>query len=232
MKTVFITGIGRGLGKEFFGQLTRKGYFAYGLLRNAEQYRELKAQMPTNAELILADISTDDCKEIISAAVGDKPIDLLINNAGIGAKAMYLDDVESQEVLDLFQVHCLGVLRVMQALMKNLLHSTNPVVLNMSSRFGSLGLQYDGTLKHVQASYAYRIAKAAQNMLTLCVRGELGDRIEFVSLTPGRLITELGRNDANLTPAEGAERIIDFWESGNFKSQNGILQVPDNLVAW
>jgi NAD(P)-dependent dehydrogenase (short-subunit alcohol dehydrogenase family) len=134
--------------------------------------------------------------------------------------------------MSLLQVHCLGALIVVQALKGNLLAGPHPVVLNMSSRLGSLGLQYDGTFSHLQASYAYRIAKAAQNMLTLCLRAELGDRIDFISRTPGRLMTAMAQTDASLTAEEGAERIISFWESGHFKSQNGIFQVPDNLAVW
>ena len=232
MKTALVTGINKGLGKELFSQLIARGYFVYGLLRNEAYYEQLQGQQLPNATLILADIASDECKEKIRLVVKDKPIDLLINNAGIGGEGMSLDKADTTEIMDLLQVHCLGALRVVQALKDNLLEASSPVVLNLSSRLGSLSRQYDGTFSNLQSSYAYRIAKAAQNMLTMCLRAELGSRIEFVSITPGKLLTQLAQKDANLSPAEGAERIIRFWEEGRFKAQNGILQVPDNLTAW
>ena len=61
MKTILITGINKGLGKELFNKLVDKGYFVFGLLRNEETYKELLKNKPKNVELILADISNDNC---------------------------------------------------------------------------------------------------------------------------------------------------------------------------
>lgn len=232
MKTVFVTGINKGLGKEFFNQLTQAGYFVYGLLRNEDYYNTLRQQQLKNVEMILADITNDDCIEKIRVVVKDNPIDLLINNAGIGGEGMTLDETNANEIMQLLDVHCLGVLRVLKATKDNLLKSEDPTVINLNSRFGSVSNQYNKTFQKLKVSYSYRIAKAAQNMLTNCLRLELGDRIEFVSITPGKLITELAQVDANLTPEEGARRIISHWEAGKLKSENGILQVPDHITEW
>lgn len=232
MKRILITGINKGLGKEFFIQLTQAGYFVYGLLRNEDYYNGLSKIALPNMRLILADVTNDGCIDRIQKAIGDEPLDLVINNAGIGGEGMTLDETNATEILQLFDVHCLGVLRVLKATKTNLLMGNNPTVINLNSRFGSVSHQYNKTFQHLNVSYSYRIAKAAQNMLTNCLRLELGERIEFVSITPGKLITELAQVDANLTPEEGARRIIKYWENGHLKSQNGILQVPDQITEW
>lgn len=232
MRKILVTGINKGLGKEFFKQLAQSGYFVYGLLRNESYFNELSKQNMQHVKLILADVTHDDCIKKIKEVIVEEPLDLVINNAGIGGEGMTLDDTNATEILQLLDVHCLGVLRVLKATKVNLLMGNDPTVINLNSRFGSVSHQYNKTFQHLNVSYSYRIAKAAQNMLTNCLRLELGDRIEFVSITPGKLITELSQVDANLTPEEGARRIIEYWESGHLKSQNGILQIPDQLTEW
>jgi NAD(P)-dependent dehydrogenase (short-subunit alcohol dehydrogenase family) len=231
-KNVLVTGIGKGLGKELVEQLCGKGYFVYGLLRNREDYEHLNATKPENAALILADLSEDNCMEAIATVVKETPLHLVINNAGIGGTVVQLENTTSTEVARLFNVHCLGVLRVMKALRKNVLHGEHPVVINISSRMGSITHQSAGTFDDLEVSYSYRIAKASQNMLTACLRKEFGKQVAFVSLHPGKMKTELAQTDANLEPWQSAERIIDFWENGHFKPLNGILELPDKLLEW
>ena len=121
LKTVLLTGINKGLGKELFNQLVEKKYFVFGLLRNEEIYNELLKTKPTNVELILADISNDNCINIINQIVKDTNIDLVINNAGIGGEGMNLESTNSTEIINLINVHCLGVLRIMQSISKKLI---------------------------------------------------------------------------------------------------------------
>jgi NAD(P)-dependent dehydrogenase (short-subunit alcohol dehydrogenase family) len=232
MKSIFITGVNKGLGRQLFDQLSAKGYRIYGLVRSRLSYEEMLEVCPANSTLIHSDISEETCIEKIRSVVAEASIELVINNAGIGAEGMNLDSAATTEVMELFNIHCVGVLRVVQALKANLLRSKGAVVLNMNSRFGSITYQHDRVFHGMEISYAYRIAKAAQNMLTNCLNIELGDRIAFVSTTPGRLVTNMAQKDANLSPEEGARRIIEHWEAGLFKAENGILQVQGDITPW
>jgi len=231
MKTVLITGINKGLGKAMFDLLIDRGYFVYGVLRNEEAFYSLNKNKSGKVEHILADVSEDTCMDKLKLIVQNKKIDLLINNAGIGGEATRLNDATTKEVLDLFNVHCLGVLRVTKAVLSNLEKSENPIVINLNSRLGSITHQDKATFAFLEVSYAYRIAKAAQNMLTNCMRLEFPN-VKFISLTPGKLMTELAQKDANLTPAESAQRIVSFWEEEKFINTNGILELTDNIIEW
>ncbi|MBC7451682.1 MAG: SDR family NAD(P)-dependent oxidoreductase [Cytophagales bacterium] len=232
MKSIFITGINRGLGKELFNQCIAKGYIVYGLLKNEEAYKELCISVPSTAILILVDIASDDSIEKIRSIVQDSCIDLLINNAGTGGTGYTIDTIESQELLNLFNIHCVGAFRVVQALHNNLLKSEHATVINMSSRLGSILNQSNGTYNNLTVSYAYRIAKAAQNMLTNCLKNELGAHITFVSLHPGKLKTPIGQSDAEIEPSIAAQQIIEHWESNTLKEADGIVELPDNLIGW
>ena len=232
MKNVVITGVSRGLGKELFHHFLSNGYSVYGVVRRETSF--LKKEMSTfqKGKIILADISNDESIDILQNEIQDKPIDLLINNAGIGGKAFNLDKVESKEILDLLNVHCLGALRVIKALETNLLQSENPIVLNMNSRFGSITRQSNKSYKHLSVSYSYRIAKAAQNMLTNCLKNEFDGRIQFISLHPGKMKTEIAQEDANLDPSEVSKQILQYYTRGMFSEEHGIRELGKGLIEW
>lgn len=232
MKSIFITGITSGLGKALFSHCIQNDYIVYGLLRNAEEYNRLKQSLPNNAYLILADISEDKAIDTIQNAVQNKSIDLLINNAGIAGTASILHEVQTDELLRLFNVHCAGTLRVTKALEKNLLASTNAMVINVNSRLGSITRQSNGTYKDLTVSYAYRIAKASQNMLTNCLRAEFNDKVKFIALHPGKLKTEIAQPNADIEPEESARHIIDAWENNRLEEKNGIIELPESLIEW
>ena len=232
MKTILITGISRGLGKELFELFVSKGYCVYGILRNKFEAERLKEELPENGKVILADLSSDQSINLIQAAVGQNPVDLLINNAGVGGKSHLIDEIESKEILELFNVHCLGVFRTVKALKANLLKANEPVVLNMSSRLGSITRQSNGTYENITVSYSYRIGKAAQNMLTNCLRTEFKDEVKFVSLHPGKMKTDIAQVDADIEPKVVADRILKYFEKGAFVEEKGIVELEEELIEW
>ena len=232
MKTIFITGVNSGLGKALFNHCIESEYFVYGLLRNKEHYNSLAGSLPDNACLILADVSEDAVIISIKNSVQNKPVDLVINNAGIPGEASCLEDVQSDELLRLFNVHCAGALRVTKALEQNLLSSTNGMVINVNSRLGSITRQANGRYKDLTVSYAYRIAKASQNMLTNCLREEFQGKVKFIALHPGKLKTDIAQPNADLEPTESAKYIIDAWESDSLVEVNGIIELPDSIIEW
>jgi short-subunit dehydrogenase len=231
-KNVFITGINKGLGKELFELFLTKGYTVYGLLRNQLVAEKLKSNLPENGKLILADLSTDESINAIQKVVIENPIDLLINNAGIGGNSHLIDEIETKEIIDLFNIHCLGVLRTVKALKINLLKAKDPIVLNLNSRFGSITRQGNGTYDNITVSYSYRIAKAAQNMLTNCLRKEFNNEMRFLSLHPGKMKTSIAQIDADIEPRVVANRILKFYENGKLIEENGIIELGKELIEW
>ena len=165
MKTCIITGASRGFGLALTKLFISNHWDVVPLVRNDKDATDLKRINNEHCFPIIADITENNVQSIISESLKVfDGIDVLINNAGIGGKSVSLYDTTSEEVFALIDVHCLGVLRVTQAVlpfMKN-----NGVIINISSRFGSITKISKGELDNVACSYSYRIAKAAQNMLT------------------------------------------------------------------
>jgi NAD(P)-dependent dehydrogenase (short-subunit alcohol dehydrogenase family) len=231
MKQVVVTGVNRGLGNELFRQLSSRDYFVYGIVRSENAFLRLVKEAPANSKVLLADVSRDDCMEILKDHVHGQ-VDLLINNAGTGGRGLTLSETMPEELNQLFNVHCVGAFRVTRALKQNLQLAAEPVVINISSRMGSISRQSEGNYRHLKASYAYRISKAAQNMLTACMRAELGEQINFISLHPGKMKTRKAQADADLEPSQSARRIIAAWEGRWLTSGNGMVELPDNLIPW
>jgi len=231
-KNVLITGVSRGLGKELFDLFIAKGYHVYGVVRNSLVANKLQSKSPDNRVIIQTDLSSDKAIKDIQKLVGQNKIDLLINNAGIGGKIDVLENIEPTDILELFNIHCLGVFRTTKALKSNLLKAKDPVVLNLNSRFGSITRQSNGTYKDLDISYSYRIGKAAQNMLTNCFRLEFGGKVKFISIHPGKMKTEIAQVDADMEPAAVAQKFLEYYESGNLKEENGIIELDKEIIEW
>lgn len=232
-KTVCITGVGRGLGRALFDECVARGFQTFGVLRDLKQYKDrLKDLDEEKAHLILADLLQDSCMDKIKNAVKGKKVDLVINNAGV---PFYNPTLQNQELEDLrkaFEIHCLSSFKVIKALRTNLIQSENATIINVSSRLSSLSGQNRGLYSHSNESYAYPIAKAAQNMLSVCLRKEFQGAIKVIALHPGKLKTEVPPPDADLLPEQAAKQIIDHWLAGHLVEEDGIWDLQNGLIPW
>lgn len=231
-KSVLITGISRGLGKELFHCFAVRGYFVYGIIRKEAEAEQMQKKYSGNSKIIIADLSSDQSIQWIQESVQENPIDLLINNAGIAGTSNFIQHIDSEEIINLFNIHCLGVFRTTKALAANLVKANKPMILNLNSRFGSITRQAQKIYDKLNISYSYRIAKASQNMLTNCLRVEFKDQIDVISIHPGKMKTEIASEDADLEPREVAEKIVDFYEKGMFKEINGIIDLEKGIIEW
>ncbi len=141
-----------------------------------------------------------------AASIPSTGIALIINNAGVGSSGSRLSAVSPEEVLKQVNLHCIGALRVIKAVTPLLNAAT---IVNITSRLGSIVQNQRGDFVGENFSYAYRIAKCAQNMLSLCLATALElKKTRIISVNPGLLTTESGSADAHTTAEEGAVAVI------------------------
>jgi NAD(P)-dependent dehydrogenase (short-subunit alcohol dehydrogenase family) len=200
-----VSGASSGFGLEVARALAGRGWEVVTISRS----RSAELDEITSVTQVGGDITTMDLSELTDTLRG-RPVDLLVNNAGVGATGRRLESLATEELERGFAVHVVGPARVAQALLPNLLRSAHPLVVNVSSRLASLNRQAEGAYADVPTSYAYRITKAAQNMLTVCMATELGPAVRVWALHPGRLRTSLGLPDADGDPADAAQRLISL----------------------
>ncbi|MEV4342950.1 SDR family NAD(P)-dependent oxidoreductase [Actinoplanes sp. NPDC049596] len=213
-----VTGAGRGLGAALADHLTGQGWEVVACARTPAPGR------------VVQDVR-DPVSPALLAAVGDRPVDALINNAGVGAPARPLAETDPRSLLDTVDVNVAGPLRLAQALLPGLLAAPAPLIVNVSSRLGSLTAQAAGAFADRRTSYAYRISKAAQNMLTIALATELAGRVRCWAVHPGALTTTMAGPDATTPPSVAAARLAELLDSPDRTSPRYIsLDGPD--LPW
>jgi NAD(P)-dependent dehydrogenase (short-subunit alcohol dehydrogenase family) len=105
------------------------------------------------------------------------------------------------------------------------------VVINITSRWGSIARTASGEGGGI---YSYQIAKAAQNMLTVCLDQELAqDGIRVFAVHPGRLKTAVAAKDADVEPHTAALRLADWVASVDRSTACGCHDLMSGqCVAW
>jgi NAD(P)-dependent dehydrogenase (short-subunit alcohol dehydrogenase family) len=197
--TVLITGANRGLGLEFARQYAADGWNVIATARNPERADELNA---LSVEIATLDVADPVSVEALARSLEGRPIDLLINNAGIFPRVRGIEEIDFDDYGRTLVVNTVGPVRVTRALLPNLRASKMKTVVNITSRLGSIALNDTGVF------YGYRESKAALNMFTRTLANELKpEGFTCLTIHPGWVQTDMGGENATLTPAESISGI-------------------------
>ncbi len=218
---IVITGANRGLGLGFVKHYLDTGADVWACYRtNPGGLKEITSDRLHTIQLNVA----HDFKASDSAF--PETIDLLINNAGIygpGKDDQDLAHVTSAVMLELFNVDCLGPLRVVQQLQDRII-KVKGTIANLSSKMGSSGDNSSG------GTYAYRAAKAALVIVSKSMAVDLKpEGVKVITLHPGWVKTDMthhtGLIDVATSVAGMTEviRQVDHYEPGSFVAYDGQL---------
>ncbi|MGO2745023.1 SDR family NAD(P)-dependent oxidoreductase [Microbacterium sp.] len=120
MPTALITGASAGLGEEFARQLADRGADLVLVARSADSLetlaRSLRDGHGISVEVLPADLVTEEGMKLVVARIseGERPIDLLVNNAGFGLPLHFADNDIEDEVRHL-RIHVEAPMRLMHA---------------------------------------------------------------------------------------------------------------------
>ena len=222
MKTVLITGIGRGIGKALAQKFLAEGWQVSGTSQTGSvDYSNANLKV-FQLDLTSAD-SIKKCAEAIAAdmsKIGAK-VDILINNAGV-----LLDNEETRVIInklrETLEVNLIGTIDLTERVIPMMNNGGH--IINTSSQAGSLTEADILADTHEPYHYpAYKISKTAINMYTrtLAVRmNHENTGIIVSSVHPGWVKTDMGGDEAPTTPEEAAENIyklaISRPETGQF----------------
>ena len=135
-------------------------------------------------------------------------LDILVNNAGIlidsSENAL---DVSRSTIEKTLQTNVVGPLMLCQNCITLMKAGGYGRIVNMSSALGSLSEIVDPDSAYAGVGTpAYRLSKAALNAITTLIAKEVrGDNILVNSACPGWVRTDLGGDQAPLTPEQGAD---------------------------
>jgi NAD(P)-dependent dehydrogenase (short-subunit alcohol dehydrogenase family) len=221
--TVLITGSDRGLGLEFVRQYAARGDTVIATCRHPETATELRALAAERKSIIVEtlDVSDDANIRTLAAKYRGKPIDVLINNAGVlGAH----DDQtfgtfnrkSFQEVMD---VNAFAPLAVSEAFRENVISSKDKKVLAVTSGAGSISRSGDMP----KGPYYYRMSKAALNMGMQALGADL--RAQGVAVA----VVSPGATDTDMFAAFSTEYGVKFRSNAPPVSVAGMISVIDKL---
>ena len=225
MKTALITGANKGLGLEFVRQLKAEGYFIMGCCRNPAQASELNKIAD---EVVKLDVTKDDDIISLQKILNNRPIDLLINNAGIsGEKGVTVGKVNRENFLEVLNVNCVSVVKLSDALLSNVKASTEKTILVISSKMGSISDNTSGR------SFAYRASKSALNsaMRSFAVDvKELG--VHVMLIHPGWVKTDMGGPDALIDAPTSVSGILKVRKNGKNQNAEQLVQFDGQIIEW
>lgn len=213
MKTVVITGVDKGIGKALCEKFLAEEYFVVGTyFAHCSIIHPYFVAVPLN-------LAQSDSISFVVAQIKTmgKKVDILINNAGVLVDEEQTS-VEIDRLRKTLEVNLIGTIDFTQQMLPLLSQESH--IVNISSTAGSLSLV--GKVSHCMGHYpAYKISKAALNMYARTLALELADTGIIVSCVhPGWVKTDIGGQEADLTPEQAAEGIysvaISRPESGGF----------------
>ena len=177
-----VTGATAGIGAAFAAQLAREGsdlvLVARTEARLTQQAAEMQQRYGIAVETIPADLSTDSGLRRVEQRVTDRsaPVDLLINNAGFGLQADFLDSDISEEE-GMLAVNVRAVMRLTHAALPGMIERGSGGILNVSSVAGSVPTATGAT---------YAASKAWVTSFTESLSMLLADKgVQLTVLCPG-----------------------------------------------
>jgi short-subunit dehydrogenase len=183
-KTAVITGASAGIGARFARLLGREGYDLVLVARDEnrlmETAEELKKEFGIESEILVADLSTEQGCKLVEERVSDpeKPIDVLINNAGFGIRDSFQRshiDAEQQ----LLDVLVRTPMRLMHSALPMMRERNSGIIINVSSVAGWI------------AGGTYSAAKSYLTVLSESLHTELrATGVNVLALCPGFTHTE------------------------------------------
>ncbi|MEV8195332.1 MULTISPECIES: SDR family NAD(P)-dependent oxidoreductase [Rhodococcus] len=221
-RTVLVTGASRGVGCGIALRLGAAGAaVAVNYRRDADAAAEVvKAIRATGgqAEAFAAEIGSPGAGEQLAAAIRDRlgPVDAFVSNAGAASKGATVASTSVDDFTSQLQVHTLGPITLLQALLPDMRAAKRGDVVMISSNTVPL------TPAHAAP---YTMAKAAMETCVLTLaREERAHGIRANVVAPGLVMTEMGRR---LVKASAGADIEDLDAAAPF----GRVCRPDDVAG-
>ncbi len=223
MTTILVTGANRGLGLGFVRQYAARGATVIATCRDPDGAAELLALAEAgNVEIHPLDVNDSGAAARLVAALGGRPIDVFVCNAGINSPPAKIDAIDEAGFLRVMQTNVMAPMRLVGLLADHVAASNAKKMVFLGSRMGSMGANDRG------GGYVYRASKAALHAVVKSLAIDLSERgIICVLLHPGAAKTAMAGARGTVEVADsvrGMLAIVDratAAESGKFFNYTG-----------
>ena len=231
MATVLITGCARGIGYELVKQYGEAGDRVYATTRSPDRADALNAYADASGGLVTVhkmDVGDMASVKAFAAEIGDTPIDVLINNAGVwgGLETQIFDNMDYDNWAFEFNVMAMGPWRVMQTFWDNVLASGQKKIIAMTSQVAAHA--YD----HI-VGYSYASSKAALNRLITALAEEKKDTgVTIALMHPGWVKTDMAGDVADIEPVESAIGVHEVIDGMTHDDTGKFLKWDGGIHPW
>jgi len=207
---VLITGAGRGIGLALTKKLLSEGYVVIaGSYKTEENLLGLQKEFSKTLTVLPIDVTDEDSVSKAASFCDRKfgSIDILVNNAAIHLDSAYkpIEEFDLQGTLKTLDVNTLGPLRVVKHFLPLVERSEKKLLVYISSEAGSI------TNCWRDREYDYCMSKAALNMQARILQNYTKPKgVKVLAIHPGWVRTDMGGQNADISPEESAERIFNL----------------------
>ena len=159
MKTVLITGCSSGYGLETARHFHRQGWSVIASMRTPQP-----DILPASDRIRILRLDVTDSESIARAVRDAGPIDVLVNNAGIGVVGAF-EATPMDTIREIFRTNTLGTMAMCQAVIPQMRERRSGVIVNVTS---------STTLSSMPLAAAYTATKSAVDGFTGSLAHELG----------------------------------------------------------
>jgi short-subunit dehydrogenase len=149
-----ITGASAGIGEGFARHLAQRGSALVLVARRRERLEllasELDAQLGTTAEVLQADLATDDGVQAVAARIAADDIDLLVNNAGFGTVGEFTQ-LKLERELQQIDLNVRAIVGLTHAALGRMAPRGSGSIINVASAAAFQPIPYNATYAATKA---------------------------------------------------------------------------------
>lgn len=229
-KHIVVTGGSKGIGAALAHALHKKGARLTLLARKSDAL--VQTAKATGARAIEADLSDRSVLGGMIRKIEDQsgPIDVLVNNAGIGHTRHYVT-LTDKNVEDTINTNLLAPMELTRQVLPGMLHRNSGQIINVSSVTGEFavpGCTVYATTKAGLTMFSHTVQRdvraSAVNIAVVILGAVAGTQIyeEGTKSEVVRKLAEQLNSVSGITPGEVAEKLIKAIEDG----KRGALSIP------
>ncbi len=230
MPTLLITGANRGIGLELTKQYLEQGWDVHACCRKPEKAKELGKLSEADNKLTVHKLNVTKEKQMdkLKKALKNKPVDLLINNAGVYAgNVSSFDKSDDKAWEEAVAVNLLAPMKMMQHFKENIAISDKKIIASMSSKMGSMDDNRSG------GAYAYRATKAALNAVMVSAAHDLRPLdITCLILHPGWVRTDMGGPNGEISVEESAKKLRKILDECEITDSGKFFDIDGTIIPW
>ncbi|PHS03009.1 MAG: glucose dehydrogenase [Blastopirellula sp.] len=236
-KRIIVTGASSGIGRALALLLVERGARVVVCARREPQLEQLLEEVKDFAgelHIVTGDITDIDLRQKLLDTAQEKMggLDILINNAGIGALGFF-EDATPERLRQVMEVDFFAPVELIRGALPLLYQGNSPIIVNIGSVLGH---------RAVPGKSEYCAGKFAMHGFNDALRAELaGEGIDVLLVSPSTtkseffdsVIEKKGRqpseSEKGMTPLQVAQKTVRAIELGK---QEIILSISGKALVW